>query len=77
MCDPYDKTFPTVPFEHVTLTVTFDLLFQNFNIGHNFFTLRDRALIFGMFVPYDKAFDGTINFGHVTLTMTFHILLLN
>ena len=43
-------------FEHVTLTVTFDLLLKNFNIGHNFFLLRDGALIFGMCVPYDKAF---------------------
>ena len=42
-------------FEHVTLTVTFDLLLKNFNIGHNFFILRDGALIFGMYVPYDKA----------------------
>ena len=31
---------------------------KNFNIGHNFFILRDtsRAFIFGMCVPYDKTF---------------------
>ena len=29
---------------------------KNFNIGHNFFTLRDRSFIFGMCDPYDKAF---------------------
>ena len=46
----------TINFEHVTLTVTFDLLLKNFNIGHNFFILRDRAFIFGVCVPYDKAF---------------------
>ena len=42
--------------EHVTLTVTFDLLLKNFNIGNNFYILWDKALIFGMCVPYDKAF---------------------
>ena len=36
--------------------MTFDLLFQNFNIGNNLFVPKDRALIFGMCVPYDKAF---------------------
>ena len=29
---------------------------KNFNIGHNFFTLRDKSLIFGMCDPYDKTF---------------------
>ena len=36
--------------------MTFDLLLENFNIGDNFFILRDGALIFGLSVPYDKAF---------------------
>ena len=36
--------------------MTFDLLLKNFNIGHNFFTLWDKAFIFGMSVPYDKVF---------------------
>ena len=36
--------------------MTFDLLLKNFNIGHNFFNLRDKAFIFGMCVPYDKTF---------------------
>ena len=40
-------------FEHMTLTVTFDLLLKNFNTGHNFFILRDGAFIFGMCVSYD------------------------
>ena len=43
-------------FEHVNLNMTFDLLLKNFNIGYNFFILRDRAFIFGMCVPCDKAF---------------------
>ena len=46
----------TIKFEHVTLTVTFDLLPKIFNIGHNFFILRYRTFIFGMCVPCDKVF---------------------
>ena len=46
----------TINFEHVTLTVTFDLLLKNFKTGHNFFILRDGTFIFGMCVSYDKAF---------------------
>ena len=29
---------------------------KNFNIGHNFFTVRDKSFIFGMCDPYDKTF---------------------
>ena len=55
MCSLWqDLSDGTINFEHVTLTMTFDLLLKN--IGHNFFILRDGALIFGMCVPYDKAF---------------------
>ena len=46
----------TMNFENVTLTVTFDLLLKNINIGHNFSIIRDSAFIFGMCVSYDKAF---------------------
>ena len=52
-----DLSDGTINFEHVTLTVTFDLLLKNFNIGHNFFIIWDKAFIFGMCVPYDKAFE--------------------
>ena len=38
------------------MTVTFDLLLKNFNIGHKFFILGDRAFIFGICVSYDKTF---------------------
>ena len=40
-----------INFEHVTLTVTFDLLLTNFIISRNFFILRDKAFIFGKCVP--------------------------
>ena len=29
---------------------------KNLNIGHNFFTFRDKPFIFGMCDPYDKTF---------------------
>ena len=46
----------TINVECATLTVTFDLIFKNFNIDYNFFILKDRPFIFGICVPYDKAF---------------------
>ena len=56
--------------------MTFDLLLKNFKIGHNFFIIWDKAFIFGMCVPYDKALsNGTVNFEHVTLTVTFALTL--
>ena len=27
---------------------------QNFNLGHNFQTIKDKAFIFHMCIPYDK-----------------------
>ena len=29
---------------------------KNFNIGHNFFTFKDKSFIFGMCDSYDKTF---------------------
>ena len=55
--------------------VTFDLLLKNFQIGHNFFILRDRAFIFGMCVHYDNTFPAVHE--HVTFTVTFDLLLQN
>ena len=60
----------TINFEHLTLTVTFDLLLKYFIICHNSFILRDGAFIC-------RISDGTINFEHVTLTVTFDLLLKN
>ena len=36
-----DLSYHTVIFDLVTLTLKFDLLFKNFNLGHNFWTVRD------------------------------------
>ena len=63
MCVPYDNTFPdgTIDFEHVTLTVTFDLHWENFvchtfGLPYNFFTFRGRAsylaCVFLMTAPF-------------------------
>ena len=38
------------------LTVTFDLILKNFNIGHYSFVLKGKTSIFGIYVPYDEAF---------------------
>ena len=44
MCVPCDKTYGTINIEHVTLTVTFDLHFENFHSTHNFFLPVDIGL---------------------------------
>ena len=38
-----DLSNRTINFEHVTLTVTFDLFLKNFNIGHTFLARRDEC----------------------------------
>ena len=40
---------PSVP-----LSVCLSVCHKNFNLGHNFCTITDRALILGMCVPCDK-----------------------
>ena len=46
----------TIIFDLV-LTLKFDLLFKNFNLGHNLWTVRDMALIvLHMCIPCDKTF---------------------
>ena len=58
MCNPYGKTFPTVPWILNVRPWAWPLTYfwKNFNIGHNFFIIRERAFILGMCVPYDKTF---------------------
>jgi hypothetical protein len=43
-------------FDHVTLTLLFDPLIKNFNLGHNFQMVCTRMLIFHMSVSCDKIF---------------------
>ena len=37
-------------------SVCLSVCHKNFNLGHNFCTITDRALILGMCVPCDKTF---------------------
>ena len=58
MCIPGDKTFShgTIIFDLLTLTLKFDLLMKNFNLGYNFLTRRDGAYILHMCIACDKTF---------------------
>ena len=51
-----DLSHHSIIFDLVTLTLKFDLIFKNFNLGHN---LRDSAFIFHMCIPCDKTFYTT------------------
>ena len=56
---PSDKIFPFDPKFLVLwpLTFTFKLLFNNFNLGHNYWTVRAAAFIFHMYIPFDMIFQ--------------------
>ena len=51
-----DLSYHTIIFDLVTLTLKIDLLFKNFNLGHNLWTVRDRAQIIYMCIYCDKTF---------------------
>ena len=56
--------------------VFFGLLLKNFNIGHNFLILADKAFhIWLQCYLWEDLSSGTINFEHVTLTKNFDLLL--
>ena len=62
-------------FDLVTLTLKFDLLLKNFNLGHSFLTRRGRAFILHMYIPCNKTFSmRTKIFDLVTLTLKFDLL---
>ena len=46
----------TIDFDLVTLTLKFDLLLKNFNLGRNCQTRSDRAFILHVCIPDDKTF---------------------
>jgi hypothetical protein len=56
----HDLSIDTKLFDLVTLK--FDPLFKNFNIGHIFWMVSDRAFVFHMCVPYDKYFLTVLSF---------------
>ena len=47
--------------------------FKNFNIGQNFFILRDGAFIFDVRFLWQVISDSAINFENVTFTVTFDL----
>ena len=57
-----DLSVNTKFFDFVTLTLTFDLLLKKLNLGHNFWTKRDRAFIFHKCIPCGKTFLSIPNF---------------
>ena len=52
-----DLSMGTKIFDFVTLTLKFDLLLKNVNLGHSFLTRRDWAFIFHMCIPCSKIFN--------------------
>ena len=78
MCIPCDKTFHImhiIPnFFDLDLEV-WPVLFKNFNLDHNLWTVRDGAFIFHMCIPCDKTLSQhTIIFYLLTLTLKFDLL---
>ena len=68
----------TIIFDLVTLTLKFDLLLKNFNLGHNFLTRSDRAFYIALvYSLWQDLSYGTIIFDLVTLTLKFDLLLKN
>ena len=59
-------------FDLVTLTLKFDLLLKNFNLGHSFLARRGKAFIFHMYILCDKTFPWVPKF--LTLTLKFDLL---
>ena len=49
-----DLSVHTRNFDLVTLTLTFDLLLKKLNLGHNFWTKSDWALILHIYIPCGK-----------------------
>jgi hypothetical protein len=65
-------------FDHVTLTMMFDLLVKNLNLGYNFQMVCTRMLIFHRNVPCDKIFSWVPTFFYfVSLTLIFDLLIKN
>ena len=51
-----DLSVSTKMFDLATLTLTFNLHFENFNLDHNIWTVTDRTSICHMYIPCDKTF---------------------
>ena len=60
-------------FDLVTLTLKFDLLLKNFNLGHNFFYQRCFHIAHVYYI-WQELSHGTVIFDLVTLTLKFDLL---
>ena len=72
-----DLSHDTIIFDLVTLTLKFDLLLKNFNLGHNFRTRSDRAFILHVYSLWQDLSQCSIIFDLVTLTLKFDLFLEN
>ena len=70
MCISCDKAISigTKMFDQVTLTLKFDLLIKNLNLGYRFLTRRVRVFIIHKYIPCGKV---TKMFDIVTLTIAY------
>ena len=62
-------------FDLITLTVSFDLHFEKFNIDHNFWTITGRAFIlltWLLYIPCDETFLSVPNCFTLTLIFDLH-----
>ena len=73
-CVLQDLSHGAIIFDLVTLTLKFDILLKNFNLGHNFLTRRDEAFILHIVT---RPFTWYHNFDPVTLILKFDLLLKN
>ena len=67
----HDISMGTNRLNLVTLTLEFVLLFENFNLANNFWTVSASDFIFHMSIPWDKLFLLELN----VLTLTYDLLL--
>ena len=68
-----DLSHHTITFDLVTLTLKFDLLSKNFNLGHNFPIRRARDFILHLCIPCDKSFQIISGLTYFSRTLTLAI----
>ena len=64
-----DLSIGTLSFDLLSLNSKVNLLFKNFNLGHNFWIREDRAFIFHCVFHETRPFHGYQHFDITTLTL--------
>ena len=72
-----DLSLDTIIFDLVTLTLKFDLLLKNFNLGHNFLIRSGRSFILHVYSLRQDLSNCNVIFDLLTLTLKFDLLLKN